>query len=62
MKTPAILIFILLVILLLAVYYVGAASDTLVFAKVGQQIGYLLTGRDSSGRFANATQTVTMQP
>lgn len=59
MKTDLILLYTLLIILILAVYYVGTVSDTLAFAKAGQQLGYFLTGRDSQGRFANATQTVT---
>lgn len=59
MRTEALMLFALLVMIILVVYYVGTVSDTLAFAKVGQQLGYFLTGRDSQGRFANATQNVT---
>ena len=59
LKTDAILLYTLLIILILAVYYVGTVSDTLAFAKAGQQLGYFLTARDSQGRFANAQLTYT---
>lgn len=54
MKSDIFLIFVILLVLILAVYYVGTVSDTLAFAKVGQQIGYFLTGRTSSGGYATA--------
>lgn len=54
MKTDILLIFLVMLFLILAVYYVGTASDILIFAKVGQQLGYFLTGRTASGAFQNA--------
>lgn len=54
MKADILLIFLVMLFLILAVYYVGTSSDLLTFAKVGQQLGYFLTGRTSSGAYANA--------
>lgn len=51
MKSDLALLFILALLLVLVVYYVGTVSDLLAFAKAGQQIGYFLTGRDSSGNY-----------
>lgn len=45
------LLFILALVLLLVVYYVGTASDLLIGAKVLQQLGYFLTARDSAGNW-----------
>lgn len=47
------LLFLLMLALILVVYYVGTASLLLTGAKVGQQLGYFLSGRDSSGRSGN---------
>lgn len=44
-------LFLLGLLLLASVYYVGFVSDTLAFTKVGQQVGYFLTARDSTGAF-----------
>lgn len=53
MKTDLTLLFFVMLFLILVVYYVGTVSDTLAFAKAGQQVGYFLTGRTSSGAFQN---------
>ena len=54
MKADLLLLFFLMLLLLAVVYYVGFVSDTLVFTKAVQQVGYYLSGRTSSGQFANA--------
>lgn len=54
MKGDVFLIFVVLLVLILAIYYVGTSSDILTFAKLFQQVGYFLTGRTSTGEFANA--------
>lgn len=58
-KSDLILVYILMIVLVLTVYYVGTASLLLTGAKVGQQLGYFLTGRDSAGRPVGG---VTPQP
>lgn len=52
------LAFILLLAIILVSYYVGTASDLLVGAKVIQQLGYVLSGRQSDGSW-NTTAQVT---
>lgn len=49
-KTIA-LAFGLMFALLIAVYYIGVTTDLSGFANAFTQIGYMLTGRNSSGAF-----------
>lgn len=54
------MIFLLMLFLIGAVYYVGVSSDALSFAKAGQVLGNTFTGRNAAGVFggypqANAT-------
>lgn len=56
------LLFLLGLLLLAAVYYVGFVSDTLAFAKVGQQVGYFLTARKSDGSFVSTTPLPQKEP
>lgn len=44
--------FLLSVLLIIAVYFVGVSTDARVFGGVVQQLVYAGTGRDSSGKFA----------
>lgn len=56
-KGDIFLIFLILLLLIFVVYYVGFVSDTLVGAKVVQQLGYFLTGHTSSGAYGYTTVT-----
>ena len=53
-------IFVLMLALILVAYYVGASTDFAAFAKGSQQLIYALTGRDSSGKFANYPSGATI--
>lgn len=61
-KSDLLLVYILMIVLVLVVYYVGTASLLLTGAKVGQQLGYFLTGRDSSGGPRTNPQTPDTLP
>lgn len=54
-KSDIVLIFLILLVLISVVYYVGFVSDTLVGAKVVQQLGFFLTGRKSNGGYGYST-------
>lgn len=46
-------IFVLMALLIVVVYYVGAATDFSALAKGSQTLIYALTGRNASGQFAS---------